>query len=127
MIESDGDFQVFAHIDYLTRQISAADRKHDPTEFEEEYRETLRALAQSERVLEINTRIPLDAIIVQWWHEVGGQAVSFGSDAHTPGAVGHGFVDASAMAESIGFKRQADPYDFWRSRSRQGGPRYQTR
>ena len=114
LVESDGDFQVFAHIDYLIRQIDAAGRKHDPTEFEEEYRETLRALARSERALEINTRIPLDATIVRWWYEVGGHAVSFGSDAHTPGAVGHGFVEASAMAEAIGFKPQDDPYDFWR-------------
>lgn len=114
LIQSDADFQVFAHIDYLIRQIKAAGRQHNPVEFEEEYRETLAELARSGRVLEINTRIPLDPVVVQWWYEVGGQAVSFGSDAHTPGAVGHGFVEASAMAEAIGFRRQDDPYDFWR-------------
>ncbi len=114
LINSDGDFQVFAHIDYLIRQIDAAGRKHNPVEFEEEYRETLKALARSGRALEINTRIPLDGIIVEWFHQVGGEAVSFGSDAHTPGAVGHGFAEAAAMAEAIGFRRQDDPYDFWR-------------
>lgn len=114
LINSDADFQVFAHIDYLIRQINAAGRTHDPARFEEEYRETLKALARSGRALEINTRIPLDPVVVRWWHQVGGDAVSFGSDAHTPGAVGNGFGEASAMAEAIGFKRQADPYDFWR-------------
>jgi len=28
--------------------------------------------------------------------------------------VGHGFTDAAAMAEAVGFRRQADPLDFWR-------------
>ena len=113
MIEVNDDFEVFAHIDYLTRQIHKAGRTHDPTGFEEEYRETLKALARSSRVLEINTRIGLDPLIVQWWHEAGGQAVSFGSDAHTPAAVGHGFAEAAAMAESIGFRPQPDPHEFW--------------
>lgn len=86
----------------------------NPHEFEGEYRETLQALARSDRVLEINTRIGLDLLIVQWWHDAGGQAVSFGSDAHTPAAVGHGFSEAAAMAEAIGFRPQTDPHAFWK-------------
>jgi histidinol-phosphatase (PHP family) len=114
MIESDDQFEVFAHIDYLVRQIEAAGRAHDPRHFEAEYRETLGALARSGRVLEVNTRIPLDPVVVGWWYEVGGRAVSFGSDAHTPGAVGHGFAEAAAVAEAVGFGPAADPRDFWR-------------
>ena len=33
MIEKNDDFEVFAHIDYLTRQIVAAGRTHDPSRF----------------------------------------------------------------------------------------------
>ena len=43
MIEADDHFEVFAHIDYLVRQIAAAGRQHDPRAFEAEYRETLGA------------------------------------------------------------------------------------
>lgn len=114
MINGNDDFEIFAHIDYFARQVKAAGRDHDPGRFEDEYRQTLRVLANSGRVLEINTRVPLASVIVEWWHEVGGQAVSFGSDAHEGPKVGHGFVPAVAVAEWAGFRRQADPLDFWR-------------
>ncbi len=114
MVEGSDGFEVFAHIDYLVRQIRRTGRRHDPREFEAEYRETLAALATSGRVLEINTRLPLDPLVVEWWHQVGGQAVSFGSDAHTPGAVGRGFTEAAAVAEAAGFRPQLDPRDYWR-------------
>lgn len=114
LIEADGSWEVFAHIDYLTRQIERAGRVHDPATFEEEYRETLKALARSGRVLEINTRLKLDPLIVGWWADVGGGAVSFGSDAHEGAKVASGFRDAMALAEAAGFRRQADPLDFWR-------------
>ncbi|MGH1490311.1 MAG: PHP domain-containing protein [Acidimicrobiales bacterium] len=114
MIETSDHFEVFAHIDYLVRQIEGAGRSHDPRLFEAEYRETLQALARSGRVLEINTRLKLDPLIVEWWYDVGGAAVSFGSDAHTGVKVADGFAQATALAESKGFKPQADPHDFWR-------------
>ncbi len=118
LVESSADFEVFAHIDYLTRQINRAGRAHDPRQFEEEYRATLRALASSGRVLELNTRLGLDPMIVRWWHEAGGAAVSFGSDAHEGALVGSGFAEAAAMAEAAGFHRQADPIDYWRRSTR---------
>jgi histidinol-phosphatase (PHP family) len=114
MIEADDHFEVFAHIDYLVRQIARAGREHDPRAYEAEYRETLASLARSGRVLEINTRLPLDPRIVRWWHEVGGPAVSFGSDAHTEVRVAHGFETATAIAEAAGFRPGRDRFDFWR-------------
>ncbi|MGD8486055.1 MAG: PHP domain-containing protein [Chloroflexota bacterium] len=114
MAETGGGFEVVAHIDYLVRQIRQAGRDHEPRAFEAEYRETLSSLARSGRVLEINVRLPLDPLLVRWWHEVGGGAVSFGSDAHTPGGVGARFAEAAAVAEAAGFRPQADRFDFWR-------------
>ncbi len=114
MAETGGGFEVVAHIDYLIRQIRTAGRDHDARDFEAEYRATLTALARGGRVLEINSRLPMDPLLVRWWHEVGGEAVSFGSDAHTPDVVGRGFADAAALAEAVGFRPQADPYEFWR-------------
>ena len=67
LVQRSSVFEVFAHIDYLTRQYAE-----------------------------------------------GGAAVSFGSDAHDGPSVGRGFVEAAAMAESAGFRPQADPLDFWR-------------
>jgi hypothetical protein len=45
--------------------------------------------------------------------EEGGEAVSFGSDAHEPEHVARGFADAAAIAESCGFRPAADPLALW--------------
>jgi histidinol-phosphatase (PHP family) len=116
MIESCDLFEVLAHIDYPVRGWPAAKGVFDPSSFEDEYRVVLRALARSGRALEVNTRLPMPARIVGWWYEVGGEAVSFGSDAHEPSLVGHGFADAAAMVEAHGFQSSHDRHDFWRRR-----------
>lgn len=107
-------FSVLAHIDYPIR--SWPEHEGGPFDllaFEGEFRHALRATAQSGRALEINTAIPLHSTVVSWWHEEGGEAVTFGSDAHEPSAVGRGFRDAADMAEAHGFRPGQNPYDFW--------------
>jgi histidinol-phosphatase (PHP family) len=110
--ESDA-FSVLAHIDFPIRYWPAQAEPFDPTAFEEEFRHALRATAQSGRALEVNTTIPLHATIVRWWRDVGGEAITFGSDAHEPSDVARGFRDAAAMAEAHGFRPGPNPYDFW--------------
>ncbi|GIE88278.1 PHP domain-containing protein [Actinoplanes regularis] len=114
MVAGDDPFAVLAHIDYPLR-FWPADRSgpFDPASFEDEFRYALRATAESGRALEINTRIPLDPTILAWWHEEGGPAVSFGSDAHRPELVAHGFREAAAMADAYGFRPGRTPYDLW--------------
>jgi histidinol-phosphatase (PHP family) len=113
MIETSSVFAVLAHIDYPIRYWPAGAGPYQPEKFEEEYRVVLRALARDGRALEVNTRIPLDPVIVRWWYEVGGSAVSFGSDAHEPGLVGSGFAEAAAMVTAAGFRPADDPHAFW--------------
>lgn len=86
---------------------------YHPRAFEEEYREVLRALADSSRALEVNTEVPLHPLVVHWWHDVGGQAVAFGSDAHEPADLARRFAEAAAMAEANGFAPGNDPHDLW--------------
>ena len=106
-------FAVLAHIDYPVRYWPADAGQYDPCAFEEEYREVLRALAGTSRALEVNTRIPLHPQIVRWWHEAGGDAVTFASDAHDPAGLAHGFAGAAAMARAHGFRPGRDPHDWW--------------
>ena len=113
MIGAWDDFTVLAHIDFPVRTWPRRAAGYRTSDFEEEYREVLRALAASGRVLEINTRIPLDPFIVGWWRQAGGTAVSFGSDAHDPLSLARGFTDAAAMAEAAGFRPGATRHDFW--------------
>jgi histidinol-phosphatase (PHP family) len=81
--------------------------------FEDEFRHALRATAQSGRALEINTRVPLPATVLRWWHEEGGDAVTIGSDAHDPTSVGDGLADGAAMAEAHGFRPSRIPFELW--------------
>jgi histidinol-phosphatase (PHP family) len=114
MVSASDMFAVLAHIDYPVRFWPAElAGPFDAAVFEEEFRHALRATAQSGRALEINTRLPLHATIVKWWHEEGGDAVTFGSDAHLPSFVAHGFAEAARMAESHGFRPGKNPYELW--------------
>ncbi len=106
-------FDAFAHIDYPVRSWPADEKPFDPRDFEDELREALRALAQGDRDLEINTRLPLDPLIVQWWREEGGRRVTFGSDAHQPDLVGAGFARASEVARAFGFESGRYPGSAW--------------
>lgn len=105
-----GDVQVLAHLDYPVRRWRG---RFDPTAFEEEYRAVLAALAATDRVLEVNTRVPLFAEALDWWRDVGGRAVSIASDAHEPAAVANGFETAAAMVEAHGFGPDRDAHGFW--------------
>jgi histidinol-phosphatase (PHP family) len=111
---SPAPFAVLAHIDYPVRYWPEWAGRFDATVYEDEYRAVLGELARSGRALEVNTRVPLPAVIVRWWYEAGGEAVSFGSDAHEPSAIARGFAEAAAMAESAGFHPGRYPDDFWR-------------
>ncbi|MEU8241148.1 PHP domain-containing protein [Actinoplanes missouriensis] len=105
-------FEVLTHIDYPIRHWPGPER-FDPRDFEEEFRDALRATARAGRALEINTRLPMDRLILTWWHQEGGEAVSFGSDAHVPEAVANGLREAAAMAEACGFRAGRRPYELW--------------
>ena len=116
MIDSPAPFEVLAHIDYPVRHWPAQAGPFDAGVFEDEYRAVLRALARSGRVLEVNTVVPLPAVIVRWWYEAGGEALAFGSDAHEPAAVARDFARATAMAEAAGFHPGRHRHDAWRRR-----------
>jgi histidinol-phosphatase (PHP family) len=115
MIESSDVFQVLAHVDFPRRYWPGGSDRYVEKAFEEEYRAVFRALASSGRALEVNTSSPLASVDqVRWFHEEGGEAVSFGSDAHQPSAVGQQFALAVDIVEAAGFRPGRDRFDFWR-------------
>ncbi|MEV1171778.1 PHP domain-containing protein [Nonomuraea sp. NPDC049784] len=113
LIKSSDTFGVLAHIDYPLRYWPAQAGPFDPNAFQEEFRHALRVLADGGRALEVNTRGQLYPEIVRWWRDEGGDAVSFGSDAHSPTGIAHGFTAAAAMVEAQGFRPGRHPHDFW--------------
>lgn len=114
MVSTDETFSVLAHADYPVRSWPEGEAgPFDPKDYEAEFRHTLGATAAAGKALEINTVVPLHATILRWWHDVGGDAVTFGSDAHDPSAVARRFREAAHMAEAHGFRAGRDPHGLW--------------
>jgi len=114
MVEGFEGFQVLAHIDFPVRYWpSTGDAPYDPRRLEDEHRRVLRALVDSDRVLEVNTRVPLHPQVLAWWREEGGGAITFASDAHQPDALAAGFAEAARVARAAGFRPGRDPLGFW--------------
>lgn len=113
MVAGSDSFEVFTHIDYAVRSWPIATAgPFDPRRFENGFRAAMRAIAQSGRALEMNTK-RLWPWIPQWWKEEGGRTVTFGSDAHGPGMLAANFPEATAMLEYFGFRPGRRPEDFW--------------
>ncbi len=115
MVEGSGVFQVLAHVDFPRRYWPGGRERFVEKDYEEEYRAVFRSLAGTGRALEVNTSSPLASVDqVRWFREEGGEAVSFGSDAHDPSAVGQRFDLAVDVVEAAGFRPGRDRFDFWR-------------
>ena len=72
LVEGSDVFQVLAHCDYPRRYWPARDGEYREADFEEEYRTVFRALAASDRPLELNTASPLaSATLMRWWYDGG--------------------------------------------------------
>ncbi|MCG5434047.1 PHP domain-containing protein [Mycobacterium sp. MYCO198283] len=116
LVSGSAVFSVLAHCDYPRRYWPEdVAGPYAEADFEEEYRAVFRALASSGRALEINTRSPLaSTTLMRWWRQEGGDAVSFGGDAHQPFRVGDRFEVAVDVVEAAGFRPGRDRFDFWR-------------
>jgi histidinol-phosphatase (PHP family) len=118
MLQAGQPFETLAHLDYPKRYWLEGAPPYREEDYEDEIRAILRETARSGRVLEINTTrgrvLCPGQIVLRWWREAGGQAVSFGSDAHDPDKLAAGFEQARQMVEAAGFKPAKDPTAFWR-------------
>ena len=122
MLESSQPFETLGHLDYPKRYWRDGLAPYREEDYEEEIRAVLRAMVGRGCVLEANTtrgiggeeRFCPGLKVLRWWHETGGEAVSFGSDAHDPSRVAGGFELATQLVEAAGFKPASDPMALWR-------------
>jgi histidinol-phosphatase (PHP family) len=122
MVESPEPFQALGHLDYPKRYWPEGLPAYREEDYEAELRAILVAAARRGCVLEANTtrgdggesKFCPGLKVLRWWHEVGGDAVSFGSDAHQPDKVAGGFELATQVVEAAGFKPSSDPMALWR-------------
>jgi histidinol-phosphatase (PHP family) len=122
MLESPAPFAVLAHLDYPKRYWPEGMPPYREEDYEEQLRAILKAAVKRDCVLEANTtrgeggesKLCPGLKVLRWWHELGGEAVSFGSDAHAPDKIAGGFELATQVVEAAGFKPAPDPMALWR-------------
>jgi histidinol-phosphatase (PHP family) len=120
MVDSSEPFEVLAHLDYPKRYWPAGLQPYREEDYEDEIRAILVSAARRGLVLEANTtrgepgKMTPGLTVLRWWREAGGEAVSFGSDAHWPEKVAGGFGLATQVVQAAGFKPSPDPMSLWR-------------
>jgi len=115
-LSAEGEFDVLAHLDLVKRDARKFGKPYDgPGPYADMIRTVLRSLVERGKGLEINTSPlrrgqpePCPSLeVLCWYRELGGEILTMGSDAHTPGAVGAHLDVATEMAEAAGFERLA--------------------
>lgn len=115
-LAAEGDFDVLAHLDLIKRDALKFGYPYDgPGPYADVIRAALRSVVERGKGIEINTSAlyrgqpePCPSLLIlRWYRELGGEILTFGSDAHTPAAVGACFDVALEMARTVGFARLA--------------------
>lgn len=109
------DFDIIGHYDYVARYSPYGPGCRDITlaQFGDYLEPLLRFLAQEGKTFELNTKtymnhkgyVPqLDTAILRRFREMGGEALSFGSDAHNTERLGDKFEYYAHVAKECGFR-----------------------
>lgn len=102
---------MLGHLPYPLRYMR--DRDHQPVSldrYQDIIREILRCTVQAGRGIEVNTCLyhPGSAAdyteILTAFHELGGEVVTVGADAHNPGNVGHAIADGYQLLRACGIR-----------------------
>ena len=107
------DFDILGHYDYIVRYASYPEVCISYSEFGDVLDPIFKFLVDNGKTMEINTktyqlyrgRIPfMDIEVLRRFRELGGEAVSFGSDAHNIARIGENFDWCREMALAAGLK-----------------------
>ncbi len=109
------DFDVLGHLDYIVRYAPNQDKNYNYEDHRKVLDEILLTLIKKGKGLDLNTKSlymksPLadpnpSIAILRRYRELGGEIITFGSDAHKPEDVGKSFEKAVEIAKSCGFSK----------------------
>ena len=111
-----GDFDIMGHYDYVARYAPYPQASILYKDFGDIFDAILKYLAENGKAIEINTktyqdykgRTPvLDRHILLRFKELGGEAISLGSDSHDPIRPGDKFLQYAEFVRSLGFRHLA--------------------
>lgn len=103
---------VLGHYDFVTKRAPYSERAMRYADAPEAFDSVLRYLAENGKGMEVNTSAWLDdpawgLDVLSRFVELGGEFVTFGSDAHVPERVGRRLLEAHALAKAAGVRYTA--------------------
>ena len=110
-IQKISNFDILGHIDYIVRYGAQKAEHYSCIRLSEELDALLQTVIDMGKGIEINTsglrylgfcHPHID--ILQRYRELGGEIITFGSDAHRPEDIAYGFNLAEELLRSIGYK-----------------------
>lgn len=105
-------FDSLGHLDYIIRYSPEKNKNYQPKDYMDIIDEILRTLIRKGKALECNTAgfkyglehpHPYEEIL-KHYHEIGGELLTVGSDAHRPLEVGGYFAETAEILKSCGFQ-----------------------
>ncbi|MBQ8279091.1 MAG: histidinol-phosphatase HisJ family protein [Roseburia sp.] len=105
-------FDVYGHIDYVVRYGPTRNANYDWTQYQDVIDEILKLLIYKGKGIEINTGgfkyglghpNPTEGIIRRY-HELGGEIITIGADAHAPQHIGYDFKKVPDILKNAGFE-----------------------
>lgn len=112
-ISTYSDFDILGHFDYVARYAPYREHELSMKVFGDVLDPILKILAQNGKTLEINTKTYqkfqhgtpiLDKNVIRRFRELGGEAVSLGSDAHSEERIGEQFGIYTETLRQCGFR-----------------------
>ena len=109
------DFDVYGHLDYIVRYGDYKDYVFELKDYYEIFEDLLKTIIDAGRGIEINTGSLYKNLsyphphkeILKLYHDLGGEIITVGSDAHFSKYVGYGFDKARELLLECGFKAYA--------------------
>lgn len=108
-------YDVYGHLDYVVRYGPTKNENYAYADYKDVIDEILKHLIENEKGIEINSGgyrkglgQPNPCIdILKRYHELGGEIVTLGSDAHVPEDLQDHFEEMAEILRSVGFKYHA--------------------
>ncbi|MBO5337638.1 MAG: histidinol-phosphatase HisJ family protein [Lachnospiraceae bacterium] len=111
-IKKFSNFDVYGHLDYVVRYGPSKDAEYTYEAYQDVLDDILKLLIEKGKGIEINTggvksglkELHPCTAIVKRYHDLGGEIITIGSDAHTPDHIAAHFDRAEEVLRECGFK-----------------------
>lgn len=106
------DYNVYGHLDYILRYGPTKADNFDVRDYLEIFEAIFRAIIENGKGIELNTGSLYRGMdfahphpeLLKLYREMGGEIITFGSDAHDTIHVGHAFDQGATLLRSLGFR-----------------------